>query len=338
MSVDLTTRYLGLALAHPIMPGASPLADDLDTVRRLEDAGAPAIIMRSLFEERVVADQMSAFRHLDQPSYAFSEALTYFPETRVFAEGPAEYLEHLARIRATVAIPIIASLNGTTPGGWVEYAGFIQDAGAEALELNLYRPVTNPEEDSQSVEREAREIVRAVAEQVTIPIAVKLSPFYSALPHFVRGLEAAGAAGVILFNRFYQPDVNLEALEVERTLELSTPSELTLRLHALALLAHRTGLSLAAGGGIHSGTDAVKAVLCGAHGVQVVSTLLRHGPDRLRTLVREFREWLETHEYASVTQARGSLSLDRCPDPLAYERANYVRLLQGFHLPAWPDG
>lgn len=329
--MDLSTTYLGLSLAHPIMPGASPMADDLDHVKRLEDAGASAIVMRSLFEEQIVREQIGASAHIYDLEGAHVEALSYLPPTSVFAMGPERYLEQLRRIREAVRVPVIASLNGTTPGGWVEYARLMEQAGAHAIELNLYTIPTDADESAQVIEERGLAVVGAVAKEVKIPVAVKLSPFYSSLPNFAKRLSLAGAAGVVLFNRFYQPDIDVEELDVTHQLHLSDPSELNLRLRWLAILSGRTKLSLAASGGVHSALDAVKAMMTGAHAVQMVSALLAHGPGHLRAVIDEVRTWLEEHEYESVAQLTGSMSLSRSPNPAAYERANYLTLLHSFH-------
>ncbi|MFW6051351.1 MAG: dihydroorotate dehydrogenase-like protein [Myxococcota bacterium] len=333
MTVDLTTRYLGLTLAHPLMPGASPLVDDLGTVRRLEDAGAAAIVMHSLFEEQLGSEQMAAHHLLDGPGEAHAEAVNYFPSTPEFTLGPNAYLEQLRRIREAVAVPVIASLNGTSLGGWVEYAGLMEQAGAHAVELNLYQLPSDPAVDAGAVEAQQLEVVRAVCKAASIPIAVKLSPFYSALPAFVRALGEAGAAGVVVFNRLYEPDIDPEALDLDRRLELSQPSELLMRLRWLAILSARAdeGLSLGATGGVHGPRDALKAVMAGAHGVQMVSALLRHGPGHLRTAIEGLRSWLDEHGYTSIEEARGSMNDARAPDPSAYERVNYLHLLSSWH-------
>ncbi len=328
--VDLTTDYLGLELAHPLMPGASPLVDDLGLVRRLEDAGAAAIVMHSLFEEQLAHQQRAAALYLDAPAESFAEALSYLPQSPDYALGPEEYLEQLRRVRAAVSVPVIASLNGTREGRWLEYARLIEEAGAAALELNVYQLVTDVDESAEVVERRIVEMVRSVKAQVRVPVAVKLSVFYTALPHLARRLVDAGADGLILFNRFYQPSVDVEELAVERTLRLSDSSELPLRLRWLAILSGRLPVSLAATGGVHEPLDVVKAVACGAHAVQVVSALLRRGPEHLRELRHGLAAWLAEHEYSSVTALRGTLNLARCPDPAAYERANYIQLLQGY--------
>jgi dihydroorotate dehydrogenase (fumarate) len=252
------------------------------------------------------------------------------PARPVFALGPDRYLEQLRRIREAIAVPVIASLNGVTARGWLEYAVLLEEAGASALELNIYRVPSDPAEDGASVEARVLDVFRAVRAAVRLPLAVKLSPFYSALGHLARALDALGADGLVLFNRFYQPDIDVEALDVVPALQLSDPAELRLRLRWLAILHGRVRPALAASGGVHTGLDALKAVLAGAHAVQMVSALLRHGPDRL-TLVRgSLERWLEEHEYDSLAQAQGSLSLLRCPDPTAFERANYLRVLQSW--------
>ncbi len=333
--MDLRTTYLGLDLAHPLMPGASPMADDLDAVRRLEDAGASAIVMRSLFEEQITGEQLGAARYLYGHAES-SEATSWFPETDVFALGPDTYLEHVRRLRAAVAVPVIASLNGTTAGGWTAYARLMAEAGASALELNLYDVPTDPDEDATAVERRLLELVAEVRASVQLPLAVKLSPSFTALPHFVSRLQRAGADGVLLFNRYYQPDIDLENLELQRTLHLSDSSELPLRLRWLAIVSPTTSLSLGCSGGVHTAADAIKALMAGAHAVQLVSALLRHGPGHLTTVLDGLRTWLEEHEYESMQQLVGSMNLARCPDASHYERGNYMALLNSWHVsPEW---
>ena len=328
--MDLSTTYLGLRLAHPLVCGASPLVDDLDMVRRLEDAGTSAIVMHSLFEEQIEGEALAHVRHREAHSDAHAEARSYLPAASDYHLGPEEYLEQIRRIRAAVKVPVIASLNGTTPGAWLSYAKLMELAGASALELNLYELVTDPEVESASVERRAVEVVESVCDSLSIPVAVKLSPFYTALTSFAKSLERAGADGLVLFNRFYQPDIDVENLEVLRALRLSDPSELNLRLRWLAILRGNLRCSLAASGGIHGGLDAVKAVMAGADSVQMVSAVLRHGPQALGRARNEMHEWMVSHEYVSVTQMRGSMSLERCPDPRAFERANYIHILQSW--------
>jgi dihydroorotate dehydrogenase (fumarate) len=328
--MDLSTTYLGLELPHPFVSGASPLADDLDTVRKLEDAGAAAIVMRSLFEEQLVQEQIATDWHMETPADSFAEALSYLPDPETFKLGPGEYLEQLGRVKAAVEVPVIGSLNGTTLGGWLEYARLIEEAGADALELNVYRLAADPDESSETIERQALDMVRAVRESVEIPLSVKLSPFYTALASFARRMQEAGADGLVLFNRFYQADIDPEELEAVRTLKLSDSSELLLRLRWLAILSARLDISLASSGGVHTAIDAVKATLCGADAIQLVSALLRNGPEHLRLLRNDLEGWLTEHEYESLAQMRGSMNLERCPDAEAYERANYMHILQGY--------
>lgn len=326
--MDLSTTYLGLTLPHPLVAGASPLSDDLDGVRRLEDAGAAAIVLRSLFEEQITREQWTEFMHLDHPGESFAEASSYFPSLRAYALGPHQYLEHLRRAKAAVRVPVIASLNGVTPGGWLEYARLMEQAGADALELNIYRIATSPDVTSAEVERQAVETVREVVSQVRIPVAVKLSPFYAALAHVARDIDRAGARGLVLFNRFYQPDIDPDELGATRTLHLSDSSELRLRLHWVAILAGRVAASLAVTGGVHTAVDVVKATMAGADVTQMVSALLQHGPGHLAAVRRDLEAWMAEREWASLNAMRGNLSLARVPDPDAYERANYALMLQ----------
>jgi dihydroorotate dehydrogenase (fumarate) len=328
--MDLSTTYLGFRLPHPFMPGASPLVDDLDTVRRLEDAGAAAIVMHSLFEEQISREQVAVARYLDAPSESFAEALTYLPSPEAFALGPEEYLEHIHKLKATVSIPVIASLNGATDGGWLGYARLMENAGADALELNVYALATDFTESGEMLERRTLHMLEAVKHSIGIPVAVKLSPFYTSLAYFARRLAERGADGLVIFNRFYQPDIDVETLEVAPTLRLSDSSELLLRLRWLAILSGRVETTLAVTGGVHTALDAVKAIMAGADAVQLVSTLLRHGPDQLATLRRDVALWLEEHEYESLAQMKGSMNLLRCPNPAAHERANYMTILQSW--------
>ncbi|RMF83077.1 MAG: dihydroorotate dehydrogenase-like protein [Nitrospirae bacterium] len=323
-----------LAILRPQVVGASPLTDDLDTVRRLEDAGAAALTLRSLFAEQLEAEGLATFAATEGVAHASPEAATYLPEPDAFVLGPEPYLEHLARVKAAVSVPVIASLNGTRLGSWLDHARLAVEAGADALELNLYEVVVEASEAAAAVEARRLEIVRAVAAAVPVPVAVKLSPFYTALPAFARALAAAGAAGLVLFNRFFEPDYDLEALEVAATHRPSDSTELLLRLRWLAILRPQVvGASLAASGGVHAVEDAVKAVMAGADAVQLVTCLLRHGPGRLAELRQGLAAWLEEHEYADLAQARGSLDLAHCPDPGAYRRAHYMRLLQTWSAP-----
>lgn len=307
------------------------MVDDLSVVKQLEDAGAPMIVMHSLFEEQIISEELAVTSAMDMPNESFAEALSYFPHPDDFILGPDEYLDQIRRIKETVDIPVIASLNGTREGTWTAYAKYIEDAGADGLELNLYDVTTSMDEEGADVEHRELRVVRAVREAVKIPIAVKLSPFYSSIANFAKQLDLLGVDGLVLFNRFYQPDIDTEQLEVIR-LNLSSPAEMLLRLRWLGILSGRLNASLAATGGVHSAIDAIKAIMAGAHSVQLVSALLRNGPMFLREVVRSMRQWLEVHEYESLRQMQGSMSLLRCSNPHAYERANYVKVLQSWQL------
>ena len=326
--MELATTYLGLPLKNPVMTGASPLADQLDTVRRLEDAGAAAVVMRSLFEEQITNEQIAEFAHTENAAESFSEATSYFPRMEDYAFGPDRYLEQISRVKEAVDIPVIGSLNGVSLGGWTDYARLIEQAGADALELNVYYIATDLDEPGLAVAGRTFDILQAVKASVTIPIAVKLSPFFSSPGHFAQTLCSMGASGVILFNRFYQPDIDIEELEASHRLDLSDSSELRLRLRWAAILHGRLKADIAVSGGVHTVEDVIKAIMCGANAVQVVSCLLKYGPSHMASLITGLRHWLEDHEYESVDQLRGSMSLLHCPDPTVFERANYLRMLQ----------
>ena len=329
-TVDLSTSYLGLKLPHPFIPGASPMTDDLDMVRRLEDAGAAAIVMRSLFEEQIEQEQGRTLYDIDSNLDSFSEASSFFPRPAEFRLGPQAYLDQLRHIKEAVKVPVIASLNGITATGWLEYAKLIEQAGADALEMNVYYVATNPDEDGAAVERRTIDIVRTVKRAIRIPIAVKLSPFFSSLAHFAARLETAGADGLVLFNRFYQPDIDIEALEVRNELHLSDSSELLLRLRWLSILSAQRKMDLSVSGGVHTASDAVKAVMAGARSVQVVSALLKNGPQNLVAMRNGLARRMEELGYTSLSQMRGCMNLARCPDPAAFERGNYMRILQNW--------
>lgn len=326
--MNLETTYMGFRLPHPVVPGASPLTDNLDQVRRLEDAGAPMIVMHSLFEEQITREEVAVNRSIDTPKECYAEALSYFPEPDEFVLGPDEYLERVRRVKRVAAVPVIGSLNGTSPGGWTRYARLIQDAGADGLELNLYEVAADPEEPGEAVERRALDVVRAVKAAVTIPVAVKLSPFLSSVAHFARRLDALGVDGLVLFNRFYQPDIDPGELELRRSVTLSDSSELLLRVRWLALLYGRVRVPLACTGGVHTPLDVVKAVMAGAAVTQTVSALLRWGPEHVRELKDGVARWMHEHEYESLEQMRGNMSQARTPNPGVLERANYARILQ----------
>ncbi len=330
--MNLQTNYLGLTLRHPLMPGASPMVDDLDLVRRLEDAGASAIVMHSLFEEQIELEQRGYANVVESYQDSFSEALTFLPEIDDFAFTSDQYLEQLRRIKAAVDVPVIASLNGTSMGGWVRLAKEMEAAGADAIELNYYHVPADPRQNGRLVESDLLSLFREVRRRVGIPVAVKLSPFFSSLPNIARKLSDAGASGLVLLNRFYQPDIDIENLEALPTLRLSDSSELRERLRWIAILFGNINTSLALSGGVHTGEDAIKAIMAGADGVQIVSALLKHGPGRLGEILRDMMRWLDEHEYASLDQLRGTMSLRHCPDPAAFERANYMRILQAWRV------
>ncbi len=327
--MDIRVRYLGLELSHPFMAGASPLADTLDGVRRLEDAGASAIVLRSLFEEQIENESMATWESMESHANMFAEATSFMADPVTFRIGPEQYLEHLRKAKEAVNVPVIGSLNGTTLGGWLTYARAMQDVGADAIELNVFDVPMNERVSAEDIEHETIEIVRELKGQLRIPLAVKLSPFYTSLAHFAKQLEAAGADGLVLFNRFFEPDIDIENLRLVGDMKLSNTRELLLRLRWLAILSglldHST---LAVTGGVHRSEDAVKAVMSGASVVQVVSLLLTRGVEALTLLQTEFIQWMLDHEYESISLMRGSMNLLRSPNPEEYARANYMRVLQ----------
>jgi dihydroorotate dehydrogenase (fumarate) len=328
--MDISTNYLGLKLTHPLVVGASPLAADLDQVRRLEDAGAAAIVMHSLFEEQLQLEQSAQQAYVDAFENANAEALSYLPKPAEYVLGPDDYLEQIRKLKAAVGIPVIGSLNGVTDSGWLDHAKMIQDAGADALELNVYSLPTNPEDTASTLEHRLVDMVRHVKSKVQIPVAVKLSPFFTSPVNVATQLVAAKADGLTLFNRFYQPDIDIERLEGRQSLDLSTSAELRLRLRWLAVISSKVKVSLALTGGVHTATDAIKAVMAGASAVQVVSAILVNGPAWITKTRDEMGAWLETHEYESLAQALGSMNLSRTPDPGVYERGNYMKMLQSW--------
>jgi dihydroorotate dehydrogenase (fumarate) len=330
--MDLRTKYLGLDLPHPFVAGASPLADTPDRARQLQDAGVAAIVLRSLFEEQIDVDALAHYAAEAAHADSHGEAGSYLAETDGCVFGPDAYLAHVAEVKAAVGIPVIASLNAHSHGGWIDYARRIADAGADALELNLYHVATDPHETADDLEERSVDIVRDVVAAVRIPVAVKLSPFYTSLPNFARQLVAAGASGLVLFNRFYEPDIDIEHLEVRTHLELSHSHELPLRLRWLAILSGQTSCDLAVSGGVHTEKDAIKSVMCGAHAVQLVAALLRGGLDAVERLRTDTARWLREHGYDSLAQMRGSMDISRTPDPRAFERGNYMRLLQTYRV------
>lgn len=333
--MDLTTTYLGLTLPHPLMLGASPLVDDMDAVRRAEDSGAAAIVMHSLFEEQI-RQERSAADEQGRHEESLAEALYVKSHRGELTLGPREYLEQIRRIKDAVRIPVIASLNGTTDGRWLDYASLIDQAGADALELNAYRIATDPDESAESIERTTVDMLSGVKGRTRLPVAVKLSPYHTSLAHFARRLESAHAEALVLFNRFYQPDIDLDALQVAHRFELSTSADLPLRLRWLAVLSAQLDVSFGVSGGVHSAEDVVKVTMSGADGVQLVSAILKHGLQRFAELKAELERWLDSHGYYSLAQVRRSLNLSHCPDPKVYERASYMRVLGSWRPPEPP--
>ncbi len=333
MNMDLNTTYLGLKLKNPLVVSASgPLSDEVDNIKRAEDAGAAAVVLYSLFEEQLRIDRYELHHHLTHGTESFPEALTYFPEPAHFHLGPEGYLNHIHKAKQVVQIPIIASLNGATAGGWTRFAKQIEQAGADALELNIYYIPTDLQLPGADIERTYIEILEQVKAVVKIPVAVKLSARFSNIANMAKRLADAGANGLVLFNRFYQPDIDLEALEVQPRVLLSTPHAMRLPLRWIAILYGRVKTDLAATSGIHTGSDVLKMLMVGANVTMLCSVLLKHGVERIGLIEDEMRQWMEEHEYESVNQLRGSMSQLHCPDPSAFERAQYMRALTGYRL------
>ncbi len=330
--MDLSTTYLGLKLRTPLVPAASPLSEEIDTIKEMEDHGASAVVLYSLFEEQLRQESEELASHLQHGTESFAEALTYFPEPEEFRLGPDEYLKHIAKAKAAVKIPVIASLNGSSAGGWTSYAKGIQEAGADALELNIYYIPTDMNNTSAQIEQTYLDILKAVKSTVSIPVAVKLSPFFTNFANMAARLDHAGANGLVLFNRFYQPDIDLENLEIKPNILLSTPMAMRVPLRWIALLYGKLQASLAATSGIHRATDAIKMLMAGADVTQLCSALLRHGVRQIGVIERDMVAWMEEHEYESVAQLKGSLSQKNCPNPSAFERAQYMRAIS--QLPA----
>ena len=329
--MDLSTTYMGMKLRNPLVASASPLSKSVDPVRQMEDAGISAVVMFSLFEEEITHSQLELDHYLEAGTHSFAEALEYFPEHEQYNVGPETYLEQVRKLKEAVDIPIVASLNGTTTGGWTEYAKQIEQAGADALELNIYYIPTDTEETATEVEERYVQILSMVKESVTIPVAVKLSPYFSAMSNMARKLDQAGADGLVLFNRFYQPDIDLENLEVYPHVLLSTPhAMMRLPLRWIAILYGQVEADLAGTSGIHSAEDALKMLMAGASVTMMASALLEHGPQHAKPVLRHMAQWLEEHEYESVKQMQGSMSQRNCADPTAFERANYIKALSTF--------
>lgn len=333
MRADLRTRYLGLDLRNPLVPSASTLSSRIDTLRRLQDAGAAAIVFQSLFEEQIEHEELETHRALETGAWSFAEAATYLPEMEDYNTGPDEYLRHLEMSKEELEIPVIGSLNGVSGGGWIRYAKLIQEAGADALELNVYFIAADPDETGERVETRYLDLVAAVRQAVSIPLAVKVGPFFTSMGNMARKLVDAGADGLVLFNRFLQPDIDLETLEVDPTLHLSTSEELRLPLRWIAMLHGKVSCSLAATTGIHTAEGALKLLLAGADVTMMASALFRHGPEHLTTVLDGVQRWLDEHEYHSVQQMRGSVSQQNVRDPVVFARANYMRMLARYTSP-----
>jgi len=331
--IDLTTKYLGLALKNPLVASASPLCDSMDRIRRLEDHGIGAVVLPSLFEEQLTLESETLDADLFRGSESFAESLGYFPDLTTYNLGPDGYLELIRTAKASVSIPIIGSLNGTSAGGWLRYAREMEQAGADAIELNLYSIVTDPELTAGHIEREYVDLVREVKRSVQIPLAVKVSQFFSAPANMAKQLDGAGADALVLFNRFYQPDLDLEQLEVVPSLTLSRPEELLLRLHWVAIIFGHVDADLAITGGVHSAQDVLKAVMAGARVTMMTSALLHNGVEHLGVVLRDLLSWMEEHEYGSIRQMCGSMSQRNVPNPAAFQRPNYVRVLSSYSLP-----
>lgn len=333
--MDLTTTYMGLTLRSPLVVGAAaPLTEDIGPIKRMEDLGAAAVVLHSFFEEQLRQEQLELHHHLTYATESFAEALTYFPEPQIFHVGSEEYLNHIRKAKEMVDMPIIASLNGSTLGGWTHYAKQIEQAGADALELNIYYLPTDMDITGAQVEQNYIDILSAVKSEVKIPVAIKLSPFFSNMANMAKRLTDAGANALVLFNRFYQPDIDIEALEVQPNVLLSTPQAMRLPLRWIAILYGRIAADLAATSGIHKAPDVLKMLMAGANITMLVSVLLRHGIEHLSEIERGMRQWMEEHEYESVQQLRGSMSQLNCPDSSAFERVQYMKAIQSYQ-PEW---
>lgn len=329
--MDITTNYLGLQLRSPLVVGAAaPLTEDLDNLKRMEDAGAAAVVLHSLFEEQLREERLELQHHLEYGTESFAEALNYFPEPEVFHVGASEYLKHISEAKKMVNMPIIASLNGSTIGGWTNYAKELEAAGADALELNIYNIPTNMDMTGEQVEQNYISILQAVKSEVNIPVSIKLSPFFSNMANMSKKLVEAGVNGLVLFNRFYQPDINIEELEVTTNVLLSTPQAMRLPMRWIAILYGRLEVDFAATSGVQKGQDVIKMMMAGANVTQLVGTLLRHGINHIKVIENEIIHWMEEHEYESIAQMRGSMSQINCPDASEFERAQYMKAIQSY--------
>ncbi len=333
--MDISTSYLGLNLRSPLIVGsAAPLPEDIKHIKRMEAAGAGAIVLHSFFEEQLRAERLELHHHLTHGIESFAEALTYFPEPEIFHIGAQEYLDHIRYCKDTVAIPIIASLNGSTKGGWLEYAKKIEEAGANALELNIYYLPNELELTGAEVEQNYLDILKIVKSEISIPVAMKLSPYFSNMANMAKQLADAGANGLVLFNRFYQPDIDLDNLEVMPNVLLSTPQAMRLPMHWIGMLYGRVNLDFAAISGIHNAIDVIKMMMIGAKVTMLVSVLLRHGIEEISQIEQGIIHWLQEHEYESLKQLQGSMSQINCPDPTAFERVQYMKAIQSYQ-PVW---
>lgn len=329
--VDLSTTYLGLNLRSPLVVGAAaPLTEDIDNIKRLEDAGASAVVLHSLFEEQLLEERYALYHHLTHGTESYPEATSYFPEPEIFHVGSEAYLNHIRRAKEMVDIPIFASLNSSTVGSWGDYARKVEQAGADGLELNIYYVPTDLELTGEQVERTYLDIVRSVTSAVKIPVAVKLSPFFSNVANMAKRLSDAGANGLVLFNRFYQPDIDLETLDAEPNLLLSTSREIRLPMRWIAILYHNIPVDLAATSGIRTAHDVIKMMMVGANVTMLVSVLLSHGIEQLQQIEKDMVEWLEFKEYNSIAQLQGSMSQINCPDPSVFERVQYLKAIQTY--------
>lgn len=331
---DLKTKYLGLELKNPLVASAGPFCKDVGQILRMQDTGVAAVVLHSLFEEQINLESNDLDRFLSQETESFAEALSYFPDMQSYNVGPEGYLQHIRKVKEAVDIPVIASLNGVSTGGWIRYAKLMEEAGADGLELNVYYMPTDMDLDSARIEQMYSDLVSHVKASVRVPVAVKLGPFFSAIPNMVKRLDTAGANGVVLFNRFYQPDFDLESLEVAPNLALSDSSELLLRLHWVAVLFGAVKADLAITGGVHTAEDVVKSMMAGARAAMMTSALLRNGPDYPAKVLANLVEWMEKHEYVSIAQMQGSMSKRAVAEPAAFERANYMKVLSSYTLKA----
>ncbi|MBI5475465.1 MAG: dihydroorotate dehydrogenase-like protein [Ignavibacteriales bacterium] len=328
--MDLKTTYLGLKLKNPIVPSASPLSYSLDSMKQLEDAGASAIVMYSLFEEQIAHERSELLHYLSHGTESYAEALSYFPDVQQYNTGPEEYLEHIHKAKKSLEIPVIGSLNGVSVGGWIEYAKKIQDAGADALELNMYYIPTSLDVSATELENKYLEVAKTVKNSVTIPVAIKMSAFFTSVANIAKKFDNLGINGLVLFNRFYQPDIDLEALEIQPNVILSTPQALRLPMRWIAILHGRIRASLAASSGIHKSEDVIKMLLAGSDVTMMCSALLKYGPDHIKKTLADVEQWMKDNEYISVQQMKGSMSQKSVADPAAFERANYMKSLYSY--------